>query len=141
MCTTHLSPTGPTFLGALCPFAIPLFVVCRYLHGLFLLANEEDPENRTAVCTGMIQMLASHPNKLGPYMAQIIEYMIKRTQDQDEDVALESCEFWTAFCEAQIDPNILKPFLPQLVPILLKNLVCARGPSNTNADRIAFVLL
>lgn len=95
----------------------------RYLHGLFSLANDEEPEIRTAVCTGMIQMLASHPNRLGPFMTQIIEYMIKRTQDVDENVALESCEFWMAFCEAQIDPTILKPFLPQLVPILLKNLV------------------
>jgi len=44
-------------------------------------------------------------------------------QDGDEGVALESCEFWTAFCEAQVEPGVLRPFLGRLVPVLLKNMV------------------
>ena len=56
-------------------------------------------------------------------MADIIEYMLRCTQDGDEGVALESCEFWSAFCDAQIDPAVLRPFLPRLVPVLLKNMV------------------
>lgn len=44
-------------------------------------------------------------------------------QDGDEGVALESCEFWTAFCEAQVEPAVLRPFLGRLVPVLLKNMV------------------
>ena len=38
-------------------------------------------------------------------------------------MALESCEFWTAFCEAQVEPAVLRPFLGRLVPVLLKNMV------------------
>ena len=38
-------------------------------------------------------------------------------------MALESCEFWSAFCEAAVSPDVLRPFLPQLVPVLLKNMV------------------
>ena len=45
------------------------------------------------------------------------------TQDGDEGVALESCEFWTAFCEAKVQPSTLRPFLGRLVPVLLKNMV------------------
>ena len=47
----------------------------------------------------------------------------------DEGVALESCEFWSAFCEASVaqpdrlNPEILRPFLGRLVPVLLKNMV------------------
>ena len=44
-------------------------------------------------------------------------------QDSDEGVALESCEFWTAFCEAQVEAAVLRPFLGRLVPVLLKNMV------------------
>ena len=44
-------------------------------------------------------------------------------------MALESCEFWSAFCEAavsqpdRLNPEILRPFLGRLVPVLLKNMV------------------
>ena len=44
-------------------------------------------------------------------------------QDGDEGVALESCEFWSAFCEAAVEPGVLRPFLTRLIPVLLKNMV------------------
>ena len=50
-------------------------------------------------------------------------------QSGDEGVALESCEFWSAFCEAAVSqpetlsPDVLRPFLGRLVPVLLKNMV------------------
>lgn len=50
-------------------------------------------------------------------------------QSGDEGVALESCEFWSAFCEAavsqpdRLNPEVLRPFLGRLVPVLLKNMV------------------
>ena len=49
-------------------------------------------------------------------------------QSGDEGVALESCEFWSAFCEAavaqpdRLSPDVLRPFLGRLVPVLLKNM-------------------
>lgn len=48
---------------------------------------------------------------------------LNHLQDADEGVALESCEFWAAFCEAQLDPALLRPALPRLVPVLLRNMV------------------
>ena len=30
-----------------------------------------------------------------------------RAQESDEGVALESCEFWSAFCEASVEPEVL----------------------------------
>ncbi len=47
-------------------------------------------------------------------------------QDGDEGVAVESCEFWSAFCESQIEREVLRPFLPRLLPVLLKNMVSGR---------------
>ena len=38
-------------------------------------------------------------------------------------MALESCEFWSAFCEASVEPGVLQPFLGRLIPVLLKNMV------------------
>ena len=56
-----------------------------------------------------------------------------RMQSGDEGVALESCEFWSAFCEAavaepdRISPDVLRPFLGRLIPVLLKNMVRAHS--------------
>ena len=62
----------------------------------------------------------------------------------DEGVALESCEFWSAFCEASVaqpdrlNPEILRPFLGRLVPVLLKNMVSslARLAGSSSVDGI-----
>ena len=45
------------------------------------------------------------------------------SQDGDEGVALESCEFWSAFCEAAVEPGVLRPFLGRLAPVLLRNMM------------------
>jgi len=44
------------------------------------------------------------------------------------DVALESCEFWCAYCEAELSPDyytVLREFIPQLIPVLLTNMAYA----------------
>ena len=46
-----------------------------------------------------------------------------RAQESDEGVALESCEFWSAFCEASVEPEVLRPYLPRLVPALMRNMM------------------
>lgn len=44
-------------------------------------------------------------------------------QDGDEGVAVESCEFWAAFCDSQLEPEVLRPFLSRILPVLLRNMV------------------
>ncbi len=49
-------------------------------------------------------------------------------QEHDSDVALESCEFWCAFCEAELPTEyfaVLREFIPQLIPVLLTNMAYA----------------
>lgn len=44
-------------------------------------------------------------------------------QDEDDSIAVEACEFWTAFCESEVDKDALRPSLPRVLPVLLKNMV------------------
>lgn len=37
----------------------------------------------------------------------IVQYMLQRTQDQDENVALEACEFWLTLAEQPICKEVL----------------------------------
>lgn len=49
----------------------------------------------------------------------IFQYMLMRTQDSDEGVALEACEFWLSLAEQPICKEALGQHLPRLVPILV----------------------
>ena len=62
-------------------------------------------------------------------------------QERDSDVALESCEFWCAYCEAELSPNyyeLLREFIPQLVPVLLDNMAYAED-DEARAQRAPFI--
>lgn len=48
--------------------------------------------------------------------------MLQRTQDADESVALEACEFWLSLAEQQICRQVLTGHLQQLVPVLVKGM-------------------
>eukprot|EP00191_Tetraselmis_sp_GSL018_P017971 CAMPEP_0177587948 /NCGR_PEP_ID=MMETSP0419_2-20121207/5948_1 /TAXON_ID=582737 /ORGANISM="Tetraselmis sp., Strain GSL018" /LENGTH=732 /DNA_ID=CAMNT_0019078081 /DNA_START=462 /DNA_END=2658 /DNA_ORIENTATION=- len=94
-----------------------------YLQGMFKLATDKSGGVRRLVCAGLVQMLQLSPERLQPNMSGIIEYMLQSTADGEEEVALESCEFWSAFCEAGIPADVLEGFLPRLIPVLMKNMM------------------
>ena len=99
-----------------------------YLQGLFQLANDGDNGVRKHVCSGIVSLLYRAPEKLVPNIRDVITYMIEMTNFGDEDVALESCEFWAAFCEADLDRDtveVLREFTPKLIPMLLTNMAYA----------------
>ncbi|OAE34574.1 hypothetical protein AXG93_1487s1200 [Marchantia polymorpha subsp. ruderalis] len=97
----------------------------NYLQGLFSLADDPAPEVRKLVCAALVELLEVQPNFLQPHMRNVIEYMLQANQDGDEEVALESCEFWSAFCEARCTPELLREFLPRLITVLLTNMAYA----------------
>jgi len=100
-------------------------VMDAYLQALFALAMDTNGSVRKEVCVGIVSLLYRAPEKLAPNMRAVIAYMIDRTSDGDEDVALESCEFWAAFCEADLERDtveVLREFTPKLIPMLLTNM-------------------
>ncbi|KAL0408368.1 UNVERIFIED_CONTAM: Transportin-1, partial [Sesamum radiatum] len=60
-----------------------------------------------------------------PHLRNVIEYMLLVNKDSSDEVALEACEFWSAYCEAELPPENLREFLPCLLPILLSNMAYA----------------
>lgn len=61
-------------------------------------------------------------DRLLVHMHNIIEYMLMRTQDSDDSVALEACEFWLSLAEQQLCKEVLVTHLPRLVPVLVKGM-------------------
>ncbi|XP_020550313.1 transportin-1-like isoform X1 [Sesamum indicum] len=97
----------------------------KYLQGLFVLANDPSPEVRKLVCAAFVQLIEVRSAVLEPHLRNVIEYMLLVNKDTDEEVALEACEFWSAYCEAELPPENLREFLPRLIPILLSNMAYA----------------
>ncbi|KAK7855605.1 transportin-1 [Quercus suber] len=97
----------------------------QYLQGLFVLADDPASEVRKLVCAAFVQLIEVHPSFLEPHLRNVIEYMLQVNKDTDDEVALEACEFWSAYCDAQLPPENLREFLPRLIPILLSNMVYA----------------
>ena len=46
--------------------------------------------------------------------------MLLRTQDDDETVALEACEFWLVLADQPICYDVLKPHIDALIPVLVR---------------------
>lgn len=48
--------------------------------------------------------------------------MLLRTQDADDGVSLEACEFWLSLAEQPICKEVLTSHIERLVPILVKGM-------------------
>lgn len=90
---------------------------------LFSVAEDSSPQVRKRVCTAICLLLAVSPHALAPYMNSVIEYMLQSSTHPDEEVAKEASEFWSSVSASKGAADALRPFLPRLVPVLLKNMV------------------
>ncbi|MBW0480886.1 hypothetical protein O181_020601 [Austropuccinia psidii MF-1] len=94
-----------------------------YVEALFLSANDRSPDVRKNVCSALVSLLSSNPDILIPNLSQTVDFMLYSTQESDESVALEACEFWLAFGEDIRLKNYLANYLEKIVPVLLKGMI------------------
>uniref|UniRef100_A0A915KY87 Transportin-1 n=1 Tax=Romanomermis culicivorax TaxID=13658 RepID=A0A915KY87_ROMCU len=123
----------PKFLTSIALNCINCFILCRsevltsfidpFLEHLFQLANDSDPEVQRQLCRSLTLLLDCYMEKLTPHLNNIVEFMIMRTQDSDENTALEACEFWLALAEQPtVCKEALQPHVSKLIPILIKSM-------------------
>jgi hypothetical protein len=93
-----------------------------------MLKDDTSPLVRQGVCQALVALFRDGSDHVLSKLADIMEFMLAKTQDPVEDVAREACEFWVVFCEhdqeeerrqRQVLPNMLRAFIPRLVPVLL----------------------
>ncbi|WVN86972.1 uncharacterized protein L203_102147 [Cryptococcus depauperatus CBS 7841] len=95
----------------------------NYIRALFSKASDSSSDIRKSVCASLGLILSSRPDKLVPEMGNVVNYIAYCTQDDDETVALEACEFWLTFAEDANLKDQLRPYLPKIAPLLLKGMV------------------
>lgn len=113
-CTFHfIIPKTPALMNRMDAF----------LSGLFTRAIDDNLDVRTIVCQSLVSLLEVCPEVLFPHMPDLVRYMIFCTRSEDPDLALEACEFWLVFAEQDELRDQLRPYLPTVVPVLLKGMV------------------
>ena len=53
---------------------------------------------------------------------ELLQYMLLRTQDADDSVALEACEFWLSLAELPMCRDVLTAHIGKLVPVLIRGM-------------------
>ena len=124
-----------------------------FIQGLAMLKDDPDPRVRRGVCQALVALFREGCDHLLEKLGEIMDFMLAKTQDAHEEVAREACEFWGVFTEfhghedlelestrqhrqqrrRERIPEMLRAFLPRLVPVLL------RGMAFSVADREAML--
>lgn len=94
----------------------------HFIQALFAVAGDADTEVRKNVCRALVMLLEVRSTDLIPHMHSIVEYMLVHTQDSNDIVALEACEFWLTLAEQSICVDALAPYLDRLIPVLLNGM-------------------
>uniref|UniRef100_A0A453DL99 Importin N-terminal domain-containing protein n=1 Tax=Aegilops tauschii subsp. strangulata TaxID=200361 RepID=A0A453DL99_AEGTS len=95
----------------------------QYLQGLFVLVKDPSADVRKLVCSAWVQLIEVRPSILEPHLKNVTELILQANKDSDDEVALEACEFWSAYCDVSMPPEGLREFLPRLIPTLVSNMV------------------
>ena len=103
-----------------------------YLSGLGQLAQDPSIMVRKWVCKSINTLLEHHTMYVAEHLASICQFMLSSSSNMNnnnETVAMEACEFWLLFAsleEHSMTNGMLETverILPQLIPILLQNMV------------------
>lgn len=97
-------------------------MIDKYVEALFLLANDQDKEVRKNVCRSLVSLFETRPDTLMPHLHIVIQYMIARSNDQEDDIVLEACEFWLLVPDNEYGRDVLRQYLPQLVPFFMEKM-------------------
>ncbi|XP_072381908.1 transportin-2-like [Diabrotica undecimpunctata] len=107
-----------------------------YLRHVMQLANSDDLEIQKCVCHTFVIYIDNHEETLLPHLHDIICYLLEKCYHQDQDVALQACEFWLASTKINTCKDILTPYIEKLLPTLLKNMRYSDSELNMIKDSL-----
>ncbi len=87
------------------------------------LSQDESPDVRRQVCRSFVSLVDRRPEKLIPHMGGLVDYTIKQQRSDDEDLSCEAAEFWLTVGEHEDLWQHLRPYIHQIIPLLLEYMV------------------
>ncbi|KAF3392239.1 Importin subunit beta-2 [Talaromyces pinophilus] len=95
-----------------------------FMSNLFRLASDPSTDVRRTVCQAFGQLAEIAPEQLIPHMAGLVDYIIlQQNNNEDPELALDAAEFWLTAGEQPVLQQPLGPYLPKIVPLLLRSMI------------------
>ncbi|KAI9296043.1 ARM repeat-containing protein [Neoconidiobolus thromboides FSU 785] len=94
-----------------------------FANALFQRTQDTSIGVHTVLCKAFINLLSQTHSTILTNLNYISGYMLNMTQSEDQELALEACEFWLAVVENQNVYEYLRPYLPDLIPVLVRGMV------------------
>ena len=79
---------------------------------MLLAGNDPSHQLQREVCSAFVVLAEVQMESILPHLEQIVPVMIEFTKDDDEEVALDACEFWSILCAHGFVREALRPHLP-----------------------------
>ena len=103
--------------------------IATFLQAIFHLCSDPSPGVRKHVCQAINLLIEVRFGDVLPHINGVIEFMLHSMKDPDSSVALDAVDFWSAIAdngshgEQTRAIDTVRPYLPQLVPLLLDGMV------------------
>ncbi|KAJ3273925.1 hypothetical protein HDV01_003756 [Terramyces sp. JEL0728] len=94
-----------------------------FMDMLCKLTSDPEPEVKKHVCHAFNNIVEIEPNMLVPVIDGIISFVLFASQDEDQDLAIEAADFWLVLSEQKVLHVHIQPYLPKILPVLLKGMV------------------
>ncbi|KAI5290413.1 hypothetical protein KEM54_001611 [Ascosphaera aggregata] len=95
-----------------------------FLQQVFQLAGDPSPDVRRVVCKSFTRIAEVAPDKVAPHMDGLVKYILMQQHTPDDpELALDAAEFWLGVCDHPVLQAALAPYLHQVVPVLLRNMI------------------
>lgn len=93
------------------------------LQQLFNLATDTAADVRREVCRAFVRLVETRPDKLLPFLPDLVDYILTQQKSDDEDLACEAAEFWLAMGEQDELCPSLQPHVQKIIPVLLECMI------------------
>lgn len=94
----------------------------NFLNSIAKLAADPVPQIRKGVCQAITTLASIEPSTLQSYLPSVCEFMVKAICDLDDNVAIESCEFWFVIIENVDFQGVMIQYFHELIPNLISRL-------------------
>ncbi|KAH3758616.1 hypothetical protein Pelo_9527 [Pelomyxa schiedti] len=93
------------------------------MQNLVMLTVDKSLRVKLALCKIFGCLAELHSECLLPHMPTVVSYMLTCTDDLDEEIGLEACEFWLLIFSSDTCAESLRPYLTQILQLLPKKMV------------------
>lgn len=77
------------------------------------MAHDNSSEVKRKICEAFYSLTELRSDHIKRYIKDIIQFMLHTSNDPNEAVAMEACEFWSVIAEVPYCVEVLSEFLPR----------------------------